>query len=674
MPTSTSHKIIPVLKSILLLNAAVLALFSSGPLYSQKDTGEIYYERLFLTCKVWGFLKYLHSEVARGNRDWDMALIRTLEEVRSDGNDQEFNDSLTDMIDAAGEMAKPTVPLPEVPDSLKYNLDFKWLEDPMLSEVVRASLDTIRDRFRPQKNHYVGEQQGVGNPTFDKDDQFFEWRGNEYPDEDYRLLALFRYWNAINYFYPYKNIVDQDWDSTLIEFIPKIVNARDAVSYHLTFKELATRIDDSHSFVYSHIIQEQLMGDFYLPLNLKTIENETVVKDVFLNNQGIQAGDLIRSIDGMGISTLRDSLRKYAWGSNDAAINDVINSMILRGKKETVEMIVENPNGETHVTLSRDIPLTTYLGLIANTGAIWQVLDADSGRLNYGYVDMGRLEIAHIDSMFNDLWETDGIIFDLRCYPQMTMWHMIRYLFHGPIHVANILVPNIRYPGTFYWNSEPVGLGGFPITYYNPVLILIDENTISQAEYTAMAFEQHPYAVKIGSQTAGADGNVSFIYLPGGLYARFTSLGVFYPDYTETQRIGIIPDIEVYPTITGIRDGRDEILEAALQYQPEFDDDGRPQNQPEVPDAFLYQNYPNPFNSVTLIQFTMNQSAHVTVTILNTLGQRIRTLICSELDAGNFELRWDGENNMGQRVMSGVYLLKLQANQKFHTKKILLIR
>ena len=49
-----------------------------------------------------------------------------------------------------------------------------------------------------------------------------------------------------------------------------------------------------------------------------------------------------------------------------------------------------------------------------------------------------------------------------------------------------------------------------------------------------MGLEQHPNAIKIGSQTSGADGHVSMIYLPGGIVTYFTGLGVFYPDYTET--------------------------------------------------------------------------------------------------------------------------------------------
>ena len=101
--------------------------------------------------------------------------------------------------------------------------------------------------------------------------------------------------------------------------------------------------------------------------------------------------------------------------------------------------------------------------------------------------------------------------------------------------------------------------------YSGKVVVLVDEVTLSQAEYTTMAFRASPRTVVVGSTTAGADGNVSQIMLPGGLRTMISGIGVFFPDKRPTQRIGIVPDIEVRPTIAGIRAGRDEVLEAALR-------------------------------------------------------------------------------------------------------------
>jgi C-terminal processing protease CtpA/Prc len=102
--------------------------------------------------------------------------------------------------------------------------------------------------------------------------------------------------------------------------------------------------------------------------------------------------------------------------------------------------------------------------------------------------------------------------------------------------------------------------------YEGKLAILADEVTQSSAEYTTMAFRVAPRAIVIGSMTAAADGNISPIALPGGLRSMISGIGVFYPDKRPTQRVGIVPDIEVKPTLTGVRAGKDEALEKALQW------------------------------------------------------------------------------------------------------------
>ncbi len=118
-------------------------------------------------------------------------------------------------------------------------------------------------------------------------------------------------------------------------------------------------------------------------------------------------------------------------------------------------------------------------------------------------------------------------------------------------------------PGAFAW-GDPVSLQPLAPRFTGTLVILLDETTQSQAEYTAMAFRAAPGAIVVGSTTAGADGNVSEIPLPGGVVTMISGIGVFYPDGRPTQRVGIVPDLVVKPTIAGIRAGRDEVLEAGV--------------------------------------------------------------------------------------------------------------
>jgi C-terminal processing protease CtpA/Prc len=107
-----------------------------------------------------------------------------------------------------------------------------------------------------------------------------------------------------------------------------------------------------------------------------------------------------------------------------------------------------------------------------------------------------------------------------------------------------------------------------PDYYKGRVVVLVNEQTQSQAEYTTMAFQAAPDCIVVGSQTAGADGNVVLLPLPHGVKTYFSGLGVYYPDGTNTQRAGVKIDYVVEPTIEGVKAGRDEVLEKALELIP----------------------------------------------------------------------------------------------------------
>ncbi len=168
----------------------LITIFRGILVNAQTAPNSVYYDRLYYTAKVWGFLKYFQSEVAKGSKNWDSALIQTLQKVKNDLSNQDFNETLKHMLNSAGEMAVPNSQPPDIPESLKYNLDFIWLSNTVLSDEVKAKMDTVKTRFRPQENYYVEQNAGASNPTFGTDDQFYQWGVNQYPEEAHWLLAL----------------------------------------------------------------------------------------------------------------------------------------------------------------------------------------------------------------------------------------------------------------------------------------------------------------------------------------------------------------------------------------------------------------------------------------------------------------------------------------------------
>ena len=157
-----------------------------------------------------------------------------------------------------------------------------------------------------------------------------------------------------------------------------------------------------------------------------------------------------------------------------------------------------------------------------------------------------------------------GLVIDARSYPQeFVVFALGQHLVAEPTEIAHFSDCVPSNPGAFTW-KKPVVLQPKEPRYAGRVAILVDEVTQSQAEYTTMALRTAPGALVVGSTTAGADGDVVTLPLVGGLHTRVTRLGVFYPDRRPTQRVGIGPDLEVRPTLAGIRAGRDEVLETAV--------------------------------------------------------------------------------------------------------------
>jgi len=88
----------------------------------------------------------------------------------------------------------------------------------------------------------------------------------------------------------------------------------------------------------------------------------------------------------------------------------------------------------------------------------------------------------------------------------------------------------------------------------------------------------------------------------------------------------------------------------------------------------LHQNYPNPFNPATTIQYSLPERSQVRIEVFNLLGQKVQTLVDTEMSAGSYTVSWDGTDGSGKPVATGVYLYRFQAGEHIQTKKMLLLK
>jgi hypothetical protein len=94
-----------------------------------------------------------------------------------------------------------------------------------------------------------------------------------------------------------------------------------------------------------------------------------------------------------------------------------------------------------------------------------------------------------------------------------------------------------------------------------------------------------------------------------------------------------------------------------------------------IPASYVAEgNYPNPFNSSTVIQFSIAQAGHAQLAVFNILGQRVKRLIDEYLQPGIHRATWDGQDESGHPVASGVYFYRLTGDGRQVTKKMVILK
>ena len=519
-------------------------------------------QKLSTLCKVWGFLKYYHPNVTTGKIDWDSELVEKIKLIKEANNKEENNIIYSEWIKKLGKIKECKKSNYNVPDSLKYNLNIDWINDSSIftNEMI-SSLNYIKENRSKKQGYYI-RSEWMPSPDFGKENPYCEMI---YPNEEYRLVGLFRYWNIINYFFPYKYVIGQNWNNVITELIPCFQNAKDTLEYHFAILELTTKVNDCHAGLYSDQINN-FFGLHYPPFVYKIIDNKAIINilldDSLAKSNDVLLGDVITKVNGKELEDVIKEKIKYIAASNEATKLRDLNGLLTRTNDDSIQITIER-NGQ-HYSKSIKVYKATqfhYEYRKRNKVSVCKVLNE-----NIGYINMGMLKKNKVDSVMKIMMNKKAIIFDVRNYPKGTLYAIAKYLNKENNPFVKFTKPDFSYPGVFKWTHEDYCGKDNPNYFKGKVVILFNEVTQSHAEFTCMALQTAPDVKSIGSHTAGADGNVTTIAFPGNNKVWMTGLGIYYPNGTKTQRIGLIPDIEIKPTIEGIRKGKDEVLDRAIEY------------------------------------------------------------------------------------------------------------
>ena len=529
-------------------------------------------ENLAALAKVWGFAKYYHPTVASGEYNWDYVLFRAMGSMLVAQNADERNIVLYRLLDGLGSFR--TVRRLNFPNSnnIKVMPDWDWMDD--FGEDISRKLNEIKMARRDNSHFYIRQNDRTQAPVFRHEDLYPYISMN---DDGFRMLGLFRLWNIVQYWYPYRYRLQENWHDLLVEFIPKVARA-DASNYQQTLTDLVLRIGNPQVLIASNSFRIDANRPLVL---IEFVENKPVVTEARQSAE-LEQGDVIIKIAGKPVEELveekrRELAAKFVWSSR---IDVMISDHLLSSNDDFIQ--VEYLRNEQIFTAR----LRCYPPQIIHENRIneWRVspqhkwLTDEIGYFNSLFFDNDNDLIA---KTMNEFGNTKGIIFDLRyntVLPIMPDWRntmislgdiITRFLMSAPVEFTRQTRVDIQIPGLIAY-SAPQRTGSRNRNYYSvKIVVLINQYTCEVSERTAMMFRALPNAVILGSVTPNTPRSTylltSWFNLPGNISGQMPGIGMYYPNGEGITFTGIIPDIEVKPTIRGIIEGRDEVLEKAIQ-------------------------------------------------------------------------------------------------------------
>lgn len=406
-----------------------------------------------------------------------------------------------------------------------------------------------------------------------------------YPSRFQRIYAAIRIWMVFTYFYPYNRIIDTNWNDVLLESLPLFEECKNAKEYALAVSNMTSKAYDSHVHVSSAALKN-FFGTASPPFVSRMIEGRPVV--TYLDPESshtntLKVGDILLSIDGTNIAEKMNEVSRYFSASTrQSKEQKVLNCILLGREGSAISLVVKDSENTKNLQLTRS-NRHQYLHMHKTS----TLKDITILQNNIGYVDLTKLPKSKVGEMFEILKNTISIIFDMRGYPLGTAWDIsARLSKHNKTRVG---LRKIRHP------YVPAALFRCPILsvsdnsdqiqpqqtetsfmqcvpwsdqwkYDKPTVMLIDERTVSQAEHTGLFFKAANNTTFIGSRTVGANGDITNFTIPGRIKITLSGQSVEHPDERQLQRVGLIPDIEIKPTIEGIRQGTDEVLDKAIKY------------------------------------------------------------------------------------------------------------
>jgi hypothetical protein len=374
-------------------------------------------------------------------------------------------------------------------------------------------------------------------------------------DPAVRAAAVVVAWNVLRHFYPYHDVIGENWNAVLDAAIADVLDDHGADDTMLTLRRLVHRLHDGHGWVNGPVAPTGKLA-----LRMMRVDGKVVVLAA-PKGSPIVRGDEVLRIDDLSIDSIHRARvdlmpgspqwiehSLFGWGRiTDGPVGSHARVEVRRGEDVKSFELERLPSVDPPDEFERP-----YRSVLAD-GVV--------------YVDLVRIPQDELVAKMPEIAKAPGVIFDVRGYPKSDpVW--LPHLLSVADLAKWMFVPHIVRPD--YVRVTRFTEHGWDVQPAKPriagkVAFITGPGAISYAESLMGYVEGYRLGAIVGSPTAGANGDVNPFSVPGGFQVVFTGLKVTRIDGRQHHVLGVQPTHPVKRTLAGILAGRDEELEAALE-------------------------------------------------------------------------------------------------------------
>ena len=402
-----------------------------------------------------------------------------------------------------------------------------------------------------------------------------------------RVESFTRLWSAVKFNFANFDLVPElNWDDVLSEYLPKVMRDQSNDAYILLLQECIAQLKDGHTSIDSS--WGSGLPAAYPPLRICSVGGKAIVTETAeteeIKASGIRVGDEITHVDERPVrETLEKNIYPYISASTSQGRDLKAYPKILQGPKDSnVSLTVKTLEGATRkISLTRKS--SGYAMIPRQTsGSDFEYRDLGDGLAYVALNSFGSSDVVQaFNEKFKEVSRAKGLLIDVRenSGGSSRYGHAITaHLIDKPIPTTRWKTPQYRAAFRAWGRDEQWYDGGFKMIdpettepFLGPIVVLIGPETNSAAEDFVVPLHAAGRATIVGQKSRGSTGQpLKFSFLDEKIFGRICTKRDQYPDGREFVGVGIIPDIEVHPTVEDITSDRDVVLEKGIKVLKEL--------------------------------------------------------------------------------------------------------